>query len=654
MKTINIILYTFCFIFISLHVFGALYPSHYNWGTQSFAYYNPIFGIASILLCLLIFYFSQRQSWLNALELKVQRIYSIPKPFAYLGAAAILVFLILEFPTEGLLLGDSKIILLTTSKIPSSTEVSANFRNQPLVLVLLRTFQNILEHQGVSGLQEVYKWVDLLASLVFLGFVFLFARNLSVSPLEKIIAGLFLFAGGGTQLFFGYIENYAFLYSFTAGYVITGWLAFQKKIPVIIPVIILGIIIGLHLSALILLPTIIFFMIQTWRDNKRMFFVITIIFVISIIVFFTLGGYSLPKLFIRIRDAFRYDFLPLIKPVAWIPYTILSPLHVLEWINLNFLVLPFGLIPALVLLITKAQRKKTLNSIGLYFLTSATGLALLFTFIINPALGMFRDWDMMSSFFVPLMILTVLLFSEKLNDKYRKPIFLFITVLSLLHTTFRIGINASEDRHLKRAEVMANPNIIGRFGQILYYDRLANIFWERRDYQKAKIWYERYIQLDSTNPRIISNLSDVYRKLNDNENTFRMLKRSVELGSKNPAVLSNLSIEYFNRNNLQNAIAIAESAIRINPNYPTAHANLGLIYTEINKPEKAIFHLERALYLGNNKPIILKNLGINYLSLKDYKNANKNFDYYLRMFPTDTSIARINRDLKNLLTSKNK
>ncbi|MBI4811522.1 MAG: hypothetical protein HY800_08835, partial [Ignavibacteriales bacterium] len=225
MKNAGTILFILCGIFILLHLWGATQPTHYNWGTQSFAYYDYRIGIAFLIGCLAIFYYVLRQRSFTALENKIQKLNSIPLPFVFLGTAAILIILILQFPTEGLMLGDSKIILLTTSKIPSSTEVSANFRNQPLVLVLLRTFQDLLEGQGVGGLQEVYKWVDLIASLIFIGFILLFVHHLSFSPMEKILTGLLLMAGGGTQLFFGYIENYAFLYTFTTGYIITGWLA---------------------------------------------------------------------------------------------------------------------------------------------------------------------------------------------------------------------------------------------------------------------------------------------------------------------------------------------------------------------------------------------------------------------------------------------
>lgn len=649
MKVSVKLIVAFCLIFIFLHLWGATQPTHYNWGTQSFAYYNYRIGIAFLIGCLAIFYYVLRQRSFTAIENKIQKFNSIPLPFVFLGTAAILIILIFQFPTEGLMLGDSKIILLTTSEIPSSTEVSANFRNQPLVLVLLKTFQDLLEGQGVSGLQEVYKWVDLIASLIFLGFVFFFVHHISFSPMEKILTGLLLMAGGGTQLFFGYIENYAFLYTFTTGYIITGWLALQKKISVLIPVLLLGIIIGLHLSALILLPTIVFFMAATWRENRRMLFVITALCFLSIIIFFTLGDYSLSKLFIRIRDAFRYDFLPLFTPVVGIPYTMISPLHLFEWLNLNLLVLPFGLIPSLILLASPSMKKSNHKNIEFYFLISAAALGLLFTIIINPALGMFRDWDMMSSFFVPLMILTVCLFADKLIGPTRKRLLFLITVLSIIHTTFRIGINANEDRHLQRAEILTNPIFLGRFGQILYYDRLANVFWERQDYQRAKVWYERYIALDSTNPRIISNLSDVYRKLNDEENTFRMLKRSVELGSKNPAVLSNLSIGFFDHGDLKSAIAMGESALTIAPYYRIAHGNLGLFYTNMNNPILAVKHLETALELGMAEPVILKNLGNNYLLLNDYKKAKYYFDSYLSMVPSDTSISRINSKIAGFL-----
>jgi len=120
------ILLIICGIVILLHVWGAAQPSYHNWGTQSLAYYDTSIGLL----------------WLTA-------------------AISLFIFLISQFPAKGLLLGDSKLILLTTSEIPANPQASANFRNQPLVLKALHIVEDILKLWNIHRLKNIYLWIDL-------------------------------------------------------------------------------------------------------------------------------------------------------------------------------------------------------------------------------------------------------------------------------------------------------------------------------------------------------------------------------------------------------------------------------------------------------------------------------------------------------------
>lgn len=633
------ILLIICGIIIVLHIWGAAQPSYHNWGTQSLAYYDTSIGLLMMTAAISLFIFPVRRFYLQIFEWCVRKISKLPLPFIFLGTCTLFIILIFQFPAKGLLLGDSKLILLTTSEIPSNPQASANFRNQPLVLKALHIVEDFLNLWDIHGLKNIYLWIDLFAGLIFLITVFLFVYHLRTSPSEKIFIGLFLMAGGGSQFFFGYIENYALLYSFTAGYVVTSWLALQKKIHIFIPIIVFTILAGLHFGAIIFLPTIILLFYLSWRDNKRSVFIISSVIVGLSVLAIYLSNYGIRQLLIRIRDAFSYDFLPFFQAVHGIPYTVFSWLHFTEWLNLNLRIVPLGLLPVIVLLFLRHQKQEKKNG-ELIFLVSATLCGLIFTFIMNPALGMFRDWDLMASFFIPLIFLTAYLLINSIVEADRKQIIFVIAILSVFHTSFRIGVNADEEKHLQLAERMAQPLLLGTFAQRLYYDRLANAFWDRQDYSHAKIWYEHYITLDSTNPRINANLSDVYRKLNDDEGVFRMLKKSVAEGSKDPGVYTNFGVELYKRGDTLAAISMFEKALELNPQRPSAHANLGLCYLQMNNPLQAIAHLETSINLGMNQPVILRQTGDAYYAVGNYEKAINYYESYLRDQPYDTLVMK--------------
>jgi tetratricopeptide (TPR) repeat protein len=252
---------------------------------------------------------------------------------------------------------------------------------------------------------------------------------------------------------------------------------------------------------------------------------------------------------------------------------------------------------------------------------------------------MFRDWDMMASFFVPLIFFSVILYIEYFALNSHRNIFFIATFIVLIHTTAGIGINANAGKHLARAETLTNPKFMAKFAEVFYYDRLANAFWERNDYTHTKRWYERYIAIDSSNPRIIANLSDVYRKLNERENVYRMLKRSIELGNRDPKVYTNLSVELFNHDKINEGIALAETTVTIYPNYAVGHANLGLMYLQTKRIDDAIRHIETAIMLGKTDPKLLRALGEAYEEKGNKVKATSIYTRYLLSMPNDTAIS---------------
>src|SRR5258708_2532163 len=199
-----------------------------------------------------------------------------------------------------------------------------------------------------------------------------------------------------------------------------------------------------------------------------------------------------PKDFLRHITSGSVDFLQPFTAVGGnFAYPMFSLTHFWDLLNANLLILPFGLAIAVTLMAVHPKEPRWTEP-ALMFLLVTSACGLLFTWIINSALGMARDWDLLASFFVPLMILDVYLLSRPLSFKPRRYVLAVITGITLLHTIAWIGVNASADRHLRRMQLLNDPKYMSLSGQLVYDEVLGSHFEEAGEIQIAQSYYERY------------------------------------------------------------------------------------------------------------------------------------------------------------------
>jgi tetratricopeptide (TPR) repeat protein len=214
-----------------------------------------------------------------------------------------------------------------------------------------------------------------------------------------------------------------------------------------------------------------------------------------------------------------------------------------------------------------------------------------------------------------------------------------VTLISLLHWGAWIGVNAAADRHLRRMRLLDNPRYLSLSAQLFYDEALANYFFDNGRYADARIYYERFIKIDSHNPRIIANISDVYRKIGEKDKYFETLKLAVELNSRDPGVYSNLGVEYAGRGDTARAIEFNEKAISLDPKQQKAHANLGILYAAKKDYVTAMKHFRTAIELGMQEPVVYRYAAELSSFMGDYQTALTYFDRYLERNPADQKMT---------------
>ncbi len=629
-----------------LYAYAAFYPSHYNWGFHYFAFLPPGLTAGLLLGAMTMFIPQVRMAVLSASSRLVTAAKNI-MPMHLLGLLlAGWVGLMLAFPDQLHMLGDSGVILRFTPDRPSIENLNANFRNQPLTYELLRLVQWVIGMGDVVKPIFLYRVVDLGSGAIYLILIFYFIRKLGISPLESMFIGTLFVFRVENLFFFGYVENYHFFYVTLTAFLLAGWLACEQRLPLWMPISLAALIPCFHYVGIVFLPAALLLVLPYWRTHRRLWIAGMAGFgiLLSGVVLFT----GTPETLIqRFSDALRYDLLPITTPTNGIPYGLFSSEHLVDWTNAMLHSMPFGLISIIVGMIL-VPRKEYEGSPVFVFLATASVLGLGASLVLSPGLGMARDWDMFSIFFTPLHFLRMYILILVLRRRLIRQAVLLILIVSTVRWIGWIGVNSVEERAIARAEILTAPELSGTFSRT-YYEHLALLFYKKHDYGKARKWYEKYLAIDSTHPRILANLSDCYRELGDNDNLFRLLELSVRAKSKDARVYSNLAVEYMARGDSDRALSHLERALRLDPGLAVAHANSFLLQFHFRNYRKAIDHARRALQLGLQDPQLYKGIAYAYYHLNDDRAALDSFRAYLASTPPDNNIRTMVRKLERRL-----
>jgi tetratricopeptide (TPR) repeat protein len=248
----------------------------------------------------------------------------------------------------------------------------------------------VLPLTGVELGEMSYRLLSVLSGGLTIFFFFAMAEEIGRTAGEKLSCLLFLSIGGWLLLFFGYVENYPVLWPCVAAYIFYALRYLTAKGSILPPVLVLLVAVFLHLQMLFfvisLLPLI---LAGGWGRNLYRRHRRTIMASTAIL---GLGG---AIIFLRLYHnsmTFHLIIIPLWNGRAPDPqYTLFSPAHLLDMLNLLVMVCP--LLPVLALTALMHRNGDKPDRIDHFFLAFAVG-GMAFLTLIEPRLGMGRDWDL--------------------------------------------------------------------------------------------------------------------------------------------------------------------------------------------------------------------------------------------------------------------
>ena len=467
----------------------------------------------------------------------------------------------------------------------------------------------------------------------------------------KLFIFLILASMGSTQLFFGYIESYSFMYVALITYIFFGTRYLQQKSGFWLPCIFLLLAASFHLSALFVLPSLFYLAVATLpqparlkvrrsvdsneiRRTRRVKFanLVSLVCVISLI------GLELYLLKAYSPEGVSGSFL--IYPFGGGKsfYSFFSLAHLLDFLNHQLLVSPVSMVMWVMILALfwkTVDLKENVVRFLMWIMVCSFGFALL----VDPKLGYARDWDLFAFTGLGVTFLGLYLALDifrKERTKELSRVTLILVVTSLVSTLPWILINASEEKAIARFEELLK---IDEKRAAHGYENLACYFRDKGKHEETIELWKKAIALNPI-PRYYSLLGNAYRRLKRYDQAIEAIDRSIKMEPDRPDIHflhRDLGVTLARVGRYDEAVAQLKKAISLKPNRATYYYDLGNILGRLKRYEEAVPYFEMALRLDPNNINVYKSLGICYGGMGKKEEAKRYLETYLKSMPPDES-----------------
>jgi hypothetical protein len=430
---------------------------------------------------------------------------------------------------------------------------------------------------GEVGVLRSYQFCAYLAGLAFLTAIYLFMRER-----KDIILGAILAAAFGTMLFFfGYVESYTFRFLFMFLYVVSATRDWQARRISVSAIALLALAVGFHLSSLVLTPSFIFLL---WNKHRtRQALMIAIAALLGLIALATVNLFLFAPIRL-LQIAVPLNATPLN------PYHLFSKEHLFDL--LNALLLSSPLIVVLTIFLVNAPKRRVL------WAALVAGPALVFALIIDPKIGAFRDWDLLSIAAAPIMALLIFEIAGISRGAYGLiiPVLLF----AIMHTGGWVLWNTDADASYAKIR-----NIVRRDPHFSrnYYRGYNNKAWSiivgrfRDDpAEVVRADFERY-RGEPNDTLNVCNLAYAYLAAGDSANAARIARENWRRFAGDAGAVSALGSLLHSLGYPSDTEAMYETYIAGGGNDYRLYRDLGMIKEMTGKIDSAMILYDRSLTL---------------------------------------------------------
>jgi tetratricopeptide (TPR) repeat protein len=431
-----------------------------------------------------------------------------------------------------------------------------------------------------AAVEQAYQFVSYGAGVLFIIMAAWSARRLYSGPVDALLFVLVLCTGGHMLLFFGYVENYALFVVSVGAYCLVGLRIADGQVSRCWLLPAQAMCLFFHVFGVLLIPATVFVLIADTKPGRRWARLTRSIRAGS------LAGAALVVLILavaayRASYGFRFALVPpLPGKFAIENYWLFSAAHLLDFGNLLIIMWP-GLLVALTAMALKDGR--TVSSRRTHFLLLVTSLTLGAVFLIDPKIGMPRDWDLFSFAGLPLGMLLFDRLSAS-NTTIRRTATVLVVAAGFLLLVIRVVVLATPEAALRQNHAYAYLDPVKNHNSwpilIAYYEKAGDPVSARTSHQERT-------------------------ELLPEETWMTAARQAMKDGDHHSAL---------------------RLSLRAAPRYHgvgSFHANYGSALLNLGRADEAYEELRIAQALNPYNPIVLANLGIIYLNRGDAETAER-------------------------------
>ena len=621
-----------CTLLILLHLLASFFPHVRLWGIN-LLYYFPLsfrIGLSAVALFIIlipkfnIIIVKVLESIFTWLANKIRR---INKYLIYTIVSLSSIVLFWLFRTRTPLLGDG---YWRASEI------------KPGILFNITESLDFYFHVWVSrsfgwdGF-TTYRILSYMAGAIYVFLVFLICDLWGKNGREKLLVFLLLITGGATQLFFGYIESYSFMYVLLVGYLFFGMRFLKQQGQFVWPCLFFILASGFHLAALFFLPSLVYLTLASSSKGANIKIaklkIDQLLALVLVLVIIGLGIYFLKITFPQVPVK---SFLIYPWGGGESYYSFFSLSHLLDFLNQQVLIFPVGVVLLVILWIYGRKSMSWKDKVARFLIWTIVG-SLLFAWLVDPKLGYARDWDLfaftgLGITFLLSLLLVIGIQTGKTIKTGRITLVLFIT--SLTFTLPWIWVNASQTKAVSRFEDLL---LVDQPRAAYGYETLACYFRDRGDNDRTANYWKKAIALNP-NPRYFGALGNAYLRLNKFNLAEQAFKQAIGVAP------DRLSLELFHSSlghclaeegKYEEAVSEMKEAIKLEPKKAEYYYALGNFLGKEEKYQEAAACFEMVLRLDSNYMKAYRMLAVTYAHLGKKQEAGKLMEIYLRSNPQD-------------------
>lgn len=407
--------------------------------------------------------------------------------------------------------------------------------------------------------QYTYSVLSIIAGGLFVFMTVRFARR-RIAPELRALFLLMLYSASGMLFFFGYVENYSWMSLAAVAALFAG--IDESRTPRRFPiktVALFVLAVAFHLSAVVLLPGVLFLVLMhVWPPKENTEAAQTVRLRAGVIAagFALIGvvGYVLVK-----GWKGWVSVMPLLPALSKDGYALLTLRHAADLANLFALSALAAAVVLIGLRRVGSARATERTQNAFLALAAAGGIAMIATF--NPNLGMARDWDIVTGALWPLVVWAAWRLATSEVRSVRAELIAALTAFALLIVVPFVLVQTGKTSSLTRFETLLRmDHSRSAYG----WENIAAYYEERNDLENRIRCWKSALAAEN-NPRYAINVGVALRLKGELVESERYIMEAVKRAPKYAYQLIYLAAEWSSRKNLDKARDLVERAIALDP-----------------------------------------------------------------------------------------